>query len=265
MVPLKPIAMPILTHITIYPIKSFDGHALTECKVLPSSALAGDRRFALVNEVGKFIRGKNCPAIHTILANYSPDLQSVTLSNTDSSESFSLEDQHKELAAWCSEVLGLNCRLVENKEAGMPDDTDSPGPTIISTATLETVANWFEGIDLEEARRRFRFNLEISDVPPFWEDGLVANEEPARRFRLGDLHWQGGGICQRCVVPTRNSFDSTVTDGFVRQFRTLRAETLPDWAPTDRFDHFYRLGVNTRIDSCENTGVLRVGDSITVQ
>lgn len=257
--------MPTLKHITIYPIKSLDGHALAECKVLPSSALAGDRRFALVNEAGKFVQGKNCPAIHTIRATYNQDLQNVTLNCSDRNENFSLNDEHEQLATWCSEVLGVNCRLIENHEAGMPDDTDSPGPTIISTATLETVANWFEEIDLEEARRRFRFNLEISDVPPFWEDGLVANEEPARRFWLGDLLWQGGGICQRCVVPTRGSLNSKVTDGFVHKFRALRAETLPDWAPADRFNHFYRLGVNTRLDSCENTGVLRMGDSIAVQ
>lgn len=257
--------MPTLKHITIYPIKSFDGHALTECLVLPSSALAGDRRFALVNEAGKFVHGKNCPTIHTIRATYSQDLQNVTLSCADRSEIFSLSDDHEELATWCSEILGVNCRLIENREAGMPDDTDSPGPTIISTASLETVGNWFEGINLKEARRRFRFNLELSDAPPFWEDGLVANEEPARRFRIGDLLWQGGGVCQRCVVPTRDSFDSSVTDGFVRKFRTLRAETLPDWAPAARFDHFYRLGVNTRLDSCENTGVLQISDSIAVQ
>jgi len=258
--------MPSLARITVFPIKSLDGHELSECQVLSSGALAGDRRYALVDGWGKFVNGKSCSAIHKIRASFSDELQNVTLSSGGQQETFDLATEQEALAAWCSVVLGKKCRLIENSDVGFPDDCDSPGPTVVSTATLETVANWFEGLDLPEVRRRFRFNLEFSEAPAFWEDGLVpeeyTKEHKVLRFRLGDLIWQGHGVCQRCVVPTRDSSNGKVTAGFARNFTQRREETLPNWAPAERFDHFYRLGVNTRLDSEDHGNVLRVGDSI---
>ncbi len=258
--------MPKLRRITVYPIKSLDGHDLSESTVLPNGALADDRRYALVDGWGKYINGKTCPAIHGIRATFSEDVQNVTLSCEGQQKSFAMAAEQAGLAAWCGEVLGMKCRLIENAAGGYPDDCDSPGPTLISTASLETVTSWFEGLDLAEARRRFRFNLELADAPAFWEDGLVPEQHQVRRFRLGDLVWQGHGICMRCVVPTRDSNDGAVTASFARDFTRHREETLPSWSPVGRFDHFYRLGVNTRLDSdvnAEDTGnVLRVGDSI---
>ena len=256
--------MPNLQRITVYPIKSLDGHDLTTCTVLGNGALADDRRYALVDGWGKYISGKTCAAIHGIRATFSEDVQCVTLRCEGQEKSFTIADEQESLAAWCSEVLGKKCRLIENGAGGFPDDCESPGPTLISTASLELVASWFEGLDLTEARRRFRFNLELADAPAFWEDGLVTEESKVRRFQLGDLVWQGRGICLRCVVPTRDSCDGTVTAGFAREFNRLREATLPDWSPVTRFDHFYRLGANTRLDSDDNGSVLRLGDAIEV-
>ncbi len=254
--------MPKLSRITVYPIKSLDGHDLSACTVLESGALVDDRRYALVDGWGKYISGKTCAAIHGIRATFSDDVQSVTLSREGQQKSFSITDEQEGLAAWCGEMLGKKCRLIENAVGGFPDDCEAPGPTLISTSSLEAVADWFDGLDLAEARRRFRFNLELSDAPAFWEDSLVPEEPKVRRFRLGDLVWQGRGICMRCVVPTRDSLDGTVTSGFAREFNQLREETLPNWSPVTRFDHFYRLGANTRLDSDDNGNVVRVGDSI---
>ncbi len=256
--------MPKLSRLTVYPIKSFDGHELSESTVLASGSLAHDRRYALVDAWGKTINGKTCASIHGIRATFSEDVQNVTLSCEGQQKSFAIADEQDRLAAWCGQMLGKKCRLIENDAGGFPDDCESPGPTLISTASLETVVSWFEGLDLAEARRRFRFNIEVGEVPPFWEDGLVPGACTVRRFRLGDLVWQGRGICQRCVVPTRDSSDGAVTAGFASNFARLREDNLPSWAPIERFDHFYRLGVNTRLDSDDNGNVLRVGDVIEV-
>ncbi len=260
--------MPNLSRITVFPIKALDGHDLTESSMLPNGALAGDRRYALVDEEGKFISGKNCEALHRIRASFSENLQEVTLSSEGQQKSFSIADEQEALAAWCGEVLGEQCSLTENSVGGFPDDCKSPGPTLVSTATLEAVASWFDAIDLAEARRRFRFNLELADAPAFWEDGLVYRkstlDHQIRQFRLGNSVWQGRGICMRCVVPTRDSNSGTVTPSFAREFARRREESLPSWAPRDRFDHFYRLGVNTRLDSGDNGSVLQLGDTIEV-
>lgn len=56
--------MPILSRIIVYPVKSLDGLSVERCQVLPSGALACDRRFALRDSEGNFINGKRFPAIH---------------------------------------------------------------------------------------------------------------------------------------------------------------------------------------------------------
>ncbi len=255
--------MPTIDRITVYPIKSFDGHEQKTSAVLPSGALASDRRYALVDAWGKYVNGKNCPDIHRIRAGFSDDLTQVTLSGDGRSEQFNLAKEANGLAHWCGEILGKSCRLIENQDGGFPDDSESPGPTLVTTATLEVIRGWFE-LDLDEVRRRFRFNFEVADTPAFWEDGLVPETRQLRRFRIGDLVWQGSGICRRCVVPTRDSRDASVTAGFAKEFVRRREETLPDWAPSDRFDTYYRLGVNTRLDSEAQENVVQIGDSVEI-
>ncbi len=254
--------MPTLDRITVYPIKSFDGHQLSSCEVLSNGGLANDRRYALVDSWGKYINGKSCAEIHAIRAKYSDDLHGVSLSFAGQERSFEIATEQDALASWCGEVLGKKCRLIENSDGGFPDDCESPGPTLVSTATLLAVTEWFPGMDLAEVRRRFRFNLELANAPPFWEDCLVTGVDNVLRFRVGDLIWQGRGVCERCVVPTRDSLQGEAWPGFARDFVRKREAELPDWSPRERFDHFYRLGVNTRIDSCDNGDVLRVGDAI---
>jgi len=253
---------PTLDRITVYPIKSLDGHDLQMSQVLSSGALAEDRRYALVDGAGKYVNAKNCAAIHNIRARFSDDLKQVTLSSQGQESAFKMASEQELLAAWCSEVLEVKCRLVENVVDGFPDDSISPGPTLVSTASLAAVASWFEGLDLAEARRRFRFNLEVASVPAFWEDELVSELQQVRRFRVGEFVWQGQGICRRCVVPTRGSRNGVVSVGFARDFSRRRQETLPAWAPASRFDHFYRLGVNTGLETGGHGHSLRRGDAI---
>jgi MOSC domain-containing protein len=254
--------MPTLKRITVFPIKSLDGCELPAAKVLQIGALEHDRRYALVDAWGKFINGKQCQAIHAIRAAFSDDFQQVTLELAARRETFSLENEQPEIAQWCGEALGKSCRLVENAEVGFPDDGEAPGPTLLSTATLVTVASWF-GLSLEEARRRFRANLEIDADEPFWEDRLVGERTKVRRFAIGGTVWQGRGICQRCVVPSRDSHSGAVTGGFARQFSERREASLPDWSPAYRFDHFYRLAINTGLDSAAGESIIRVGDAVT--
>ena len=255
--------MPItLRRITIFPIKSFDGHDVKTAKVLSSGALAGDRRYALKDNLGRYVNGKQVAAIQRIRARFSDDLSNVTLSCDGQSETFTIDPGNDTLANWCSAILDKKCRLVEDINYGFPDDLESPGPTLISTASLSEVSNWFEDMDLDEARKRFRMNLEVDSTIPFWEDQLVTERLKLRRFRVGDIVWQGRGICQRCVVPTRRSDGSEVISGFSRHFSQRRQNGLPDWSPTERFDHFYRLGVNTVLDSVDNGNIVRVGDTV---
>ena len=254
--------MPTLSRITIFPIKALDGHPVDRADVLSLGALAGDRRFALQDSSGQLVSGKKFAAVHRIRARFSEHLQSVSLSCGSGESTFELRAGNPRLNEWCSDMMGVECELVENAAGGFPDDCESPGPTLISTASLKEVASWFEGIDLEEARRRFRMNLEIDAEFPFWEDRLADSSAGIPRFRIGQTFWLGRGICARCVVPTRDALDGNVISDFARKFVQRREETLPGDSPRERFDHFYRLGINTSIEPRQSGLEIAVGQML---
>lgn len=255
--------MALLESITVYPIKSLDGISVPECSIISRGALAWDRRLAITNQSGELLNGKHDPAIHRLRAKYDLSNETVTLSYEEGSpKTFSLLGDRSDLEKWLGEVLNDQVIIYENPEGGFPDDPESSGPTIVSTGTLEQVAEWFH-LSLEEAARRFRANLVVSGVDPFWEDQLYG-ESGLKAFKIGDVNFIGTNPCQRCVVPTRDSITGAVTPRFAKEFQTKREETFPGWAPRSRFDHFYRLAVNT-LPPEESIGKsIRVGDVVTI-
>jgi hypothetical protein len=178
-------------------------------------------------------------------------------------ETFSLEGQRQPLGAWLSHYLGLPVTVQENILTGFPDDLNAPGPTLISTATLEAVAQWFPQLDLAEVRRRFRTNLELTNTAPFWEEQLYGESDGGVLFQIGHLTLTGINPCQRCIVPTRSSFTGQSDRTFQRQFVQQRQATLPAWAPRSRFNHFYKLAVNTRLVAGDGLSAhFNLGDSV---
>ena len=254
--------MPILTGIRIYPIKSFEGVSVAECRVLPSGALEYDRRLSLVDSEGSFVNGKRAPAIHRLRTSFDLKNQVARLSFEASSPTeFHLVHELDEMARWISQQLGLVVRLRENVEQGFPDDLDSPGPTVVGEATLREVASWFSHLTFDSVRRRFRANLEVSGVEPFWEDRLCARAGSQIPFRIGTVEFLGTNPCQRCVVPSRDPDSGEPIPGFSKTFAARREASIPAWAPLSRFDHFYRLAVNTKPATASH-GWLRVGDEL---
>jgi uncharacterized protein YcbX len=252
--------MPRLAHILIYPIKSFDGVAVESARVLPSGALEHDRRFALIDADGRPLNAKRTAQMHLLRSRFDLTTGKVTIAGHGEPRTFSLATDRTVLAAWLSDFFGMPLRLEENAAAGFPDDTEAPGPTVISTATLEAVASWFPGLTLDEVRRRFRANLEIEGVEPFWEDRLYSEEGQSVPFQIGPVRLEGTNPCQRCVVPTRSPDTAERYENFAKIFEHHRQATLPDWATRSRFNHFYRLAVNTRPGA--RGGEVRVGDAV---
>jgi uncharacterized protein YcbX len=154
---------------------------------------------------------------------------------------------------------------VREPDGGLPDDRAANGPTVVSRATLETVAGWFDAVaDATEMRRRLRPNLVLDDCPAFWEDRLFADRGEAVRFAAGDAELLGVNPCQRCVVPSRNPDTGAEIDGFRETFINNRRATLPDWTESDRFDHDFRLMVNTVVPEAQWGSTLAVGDRVTI-
>lgn len=258
--------MPSLSRIEIYPIKSLPGVSVEQARVLPSGALEFDRRWALVDREDVWINAKRTPLVHRLDAQFDLEQRVVHLADrtVGTWQEFPLAGDDRRLTQFIGDVLGMEVRLVENAEQGWPDDTDALGPTVVSMASLELVASWFPGLTVEQVRPRFRANFEIAGVAPFWEDRLVGPQGTVVPFRVGPVELWGVNPCQRCVVPTRDAQTAVVTPGFAKEFAARREAALTVESPRDRFDHYYRFTVNTRLPPTRLGGTVRVGQMIVM-
>ncbi|MFO7925189.1 MAG: MOSC domain-containing protein [Halobacteriota archaeon] len=286
-------ADPYLTTILRFPIKSLDADRLERTTLVTDGALAGDRRWAIVDRppatpydpsiadvtgTGDYMNGKKTDAVHRIRSEYHGTDEggpAVTLRAQsegptagrrfdlyDGTAGASEADVHVELNEWLSDHFGRPVS-VRRDDVGQHDDRKRHGPTVISTATLREVAAWFD-ITTDSARRRFRANLEVGGVPPFWEDNLFTDEGSSVSFRIGDAVVDGVHPCQRCVVPGRDPDTGAETPDFRETFIRRRRETLPPWTACDRFDHPFRLMVNTHIPGESANQRISVGDPIEI-
>jgi uncharacterized protein len=258
---------PRLANVRLHPIKSLDPISVPAAHIGPSGGLTFDRAWALFSVDGKWVNGKRTAAIHLIRARYAPDLSSVTLSVPNDrrrlpARTFAFPGQHEDAAEWFSIYFEQQI-LVRYSPEGFPDDPVANGPTIVSTASLQKVTEWFPEISIDDARLRFRTSLEIENIPAFWEDQLFGKiERSAVRFSIGEVQFEGSNPCARCPVPPRDPFTGATLNGFQKRFSELRQATLPDWSPRDRFNHFYCLATNTRVASGQAGHPLRIGDSL---
>jgi uncharacterized protein YcbX len=261
-----------LANIRLHPIKALDPVSVPEARIGPNGGLELDRVWVLLSVDGEWINGKRTTAIHHIRAEYDPLVSMVTLSVSGDSKKqknlkparFSFPSDHDRAASWFSEYFDETV-IVRHVPEGVPDDGLATGPTIVSTATLQAVCDLFPGIELNEARERFRTTLEIDGVPPFWEDQLFGEAEnyPVR-FKIGEVAFEGSNPCARCPVPPRNPRTGEDLVGFQKKFSNMRRTSLPSTSPAARFDHFYRLATNTRVPSTEQGKLLRVGDALAL-
>lgn len=262
-----PASTPLLAAIRLHPIKSLDPVSVREARIGPNGGLELDRVWALYSLDGKWINGKRAPVIHHVRAKYAPDLSSVTISapadrRKPKPTKLAFPQDTAAAEKWFSAYFEQPVQVRYARE-GQPDDGLAPGPTIVSTASLQAVCDWFPGISLVESRERFRATLEIDGVPAFWEDQLFGPDENyVVRFKIGEVAFEGSNPCARCPVPPRNPHTGEEILGFSRKFSDMRRNSIPPWTPEARFDHYYRLSTNTRVPGTEQGKLLRVGDPL---
>jgi uncharacterized protein YcbX len=262
-----PNASPRLANIRLHPIKALDPVSVREARIGPGGGLEFDRAWALFSADGQWVNGKRTAAVHLIRAAFAPDVSSVTLSVPGDrrkipAKTFAFPGEAAAASQWFSNYFEQPITVRHSPE-GFPDDTVAYGPTIVSTASLQAVCDLFSGMELDEARQRFRTTLEIEGVPAFWEDQLFSEEErSAVRFRIGEVQFEGSNPCARCPVPPRDPRTGEIIPGFQKIFSDYRRSHIPAWSPESRFDHYYRLATNTRVAPSEAGKVLRVADAL---
>lgn len=259
--------MPSVSRLMIHPIKSLDAQEVADAEVLPSGALAHDRAYAIVDVRGNFVNGKQHAAIHRLRTRL--DIASGLLALCDTSDrgladvALDIRSSRTVILEWLADFFGFKVTLEEDRETGFPDDRQSPGPTFIATATLAAIARWFD-LPIDQVRPRFRTNIEIDDVPPFWEDRLFGRDGEIVPFSVGAVRFNGINPCQRCAVPTRDPWTGVADRTFAPRFSSHRRDSLPSWSTRERFGHFFRVAVNTRIEARQPGDRITVGDCVAI-
>lgn len=282
-------ADPHVTLLQRFPVKSLDPERPTTARLVAAGALAGDRRWAIVDRPsdasfepasagvggsGAYINGKKTGRVHRLRSSFVPrtsggpavDIRRQGAPAT-TSRRFRLatgdDDRravHRPLDDWLSSFFDRSVS-VRRTDTGFQDDRTHHGPTLVSSATLREVAAWID-VDLESARRRFRANVEIGGVPPFWEDRCFGDSGEAVPVHLGEATILGISPCPRCVVPGRNPDTGTETPNFRERFVDRRRATRPAWTASDRYDHDFQLMVNTRVPAAATGTTIAVGDAV---
>ena len=252
---------PYVARLFIYPIKSLDAVKCDRVTVLESGALKGDRTWAIFEGSGNFVNGKRNQKIHSLRSQFDLETNTISIQIQGQTVKFNLVTDRQALCNWLEDYFGFPVEIKQNLDMGFPDDTVSPGATIVSTATLEAIADWYPELTTQDVRRRFRTNIEIGGVPAFWEDKLFTTPEQTIKFKVGEVEFMGVNPCQRCVVVTRDPQTGQPYPKFQKIFIQQRKNTLPEWTERSRFNHYFRLAVNTRLSSSEG-GAIEVGNKI---
>lgn len=251
-----------IARLRVYPVKGLDGIDRESGRIDEWGTLDLDRRYVLLDEAGDPINGKRTATIHSIDASFDPEDHRLTVETpAEGPETVTLADAAgRERAGEYFEAVFDRPVRVEPAE---PPAVDRPGmgPAVISTATLETIADWFD-LGVENVRRRLRANVEIAGVPAFWEDRFVGPDAPS--FTIDGVRLDGVTPCGRCVVPTRDPDTGAPIDDFQERFVERREATFPEWADERAFDHSYTAMILTEIPAADRSASIAVGDPVAI-
>jgi uncharacterized protein YcbX len=253
-----------LDRLTVYPVKALDGVDIDAARILDGGTLAHDREFALFDESGDVVNGKRTARVHDLDTDFDPETATLTVEAPgDDRQAFDLASaaDRERAAAWFSDFFDVSVTLERDTELGYVDRRDL-GPSVVSTATLETVASWFDDLTVDNVRRRLRANVEVGGVDPFWEDRFLGPDAPA--FAVDGVRFEGAKPCGRCVVPERDPETGDPLPEFRERFVDRRRETFPEFADEAAFDHFYAVMVITNVPEASRGEVLEVGDDVAV-
>ncbi len=263
----------IIESISVYPIKSTQGHAVQNAKVQPRG-LEHDRRWMLVDTDNQFITGRKFPCLLGVRA--SPQGKALHL-QAPSAEPLLIDDAQQGCGAadvtvwrsdvtvqyvddradkWFSQLLGVDCRLVfmgeQHERAVKPDF--ALAQDIVSfadgypllLANNRSLADLNDRAPMDVSMDRFRPNVTISGADAYAEDEW-------QRIRLGDIEFDVPEPCSRCVMTTIDPQSLQPNE----QREPLR--TLSKYRNDRERGILFGMNLIPR-----GTGTLHVGDQLTV-
>lgn len=261
-----------LERIRVHPVTALDGTSVQTVD-LDGSGLAWDRRYVIVDRPpgsgsddgfgARYVDRNRERRIRGLETDYDLDRETVTVreNGADETHTFHLELDRDCFASWLSDYLGYPVELVRLDDESLLRDAASPEVTIVADATLETVASWVDGLEVEALCRRLRPTLVVGDAPAFWEDRLYDASERVVPIDIGSVTLLGIGPC---TVPPDETDTGRESDRFRETIADHRKAMLPEWAHEARFDHYARLMTDARVSDSSRRETLSVGDAVTV-
>lgn len=257
---------PVVDRISIYPVKSLDGISLQKAQIGKGGCLVHDREYAIIDSHGKFVKGKNNDLVYLLRSAIDFDNETIAFRH-EAADEWNRFHLHNDIAAineFLSACFKMPVTLARNTEGEFLDVPVQSGVTVLSDASLKTVSSWFNDMDMEETRRRFRATIEITGAPAFWEDRLFLEEGTAIEFKIGDVTLYGISPRARCVVPTRHPQSGEIIHGFAKKFAQQRISHLPQWSTLQDYGHTYYLSVDCYIPPTETGKWIAAGNELTV-
>ena len=260
---------PQVSRLYLYPIKGCSGTEPESLEVGPGG-VAGDRRWMLVDEDREFLTQREISELAQFRA--APVDGGIRVERRATDASLDVEEPvdgepitvtiwgdtaavrtSEAGSAWFTEQLDRPVRLVWMPTPSRPVDEETPEADVvafqdaypalvISEASLEELN---ERLDDPVPMDRFRPTVVI--------DGVDAHaEDEASTLETGDLQWEAGEPCTRCVVTTIDQ-----TEG-----HRLGPEPLQTLATYRDADDGVRFGMYYLVRS---RGTVRVGDPVALR
>ena len=249
-----------LSGIFLYPVKSLRGCAVEAAEV-DALGLAGDRRFLVVDDHGKFLTQRTHPRmaligtaregeILTLSAEGAggvrvragdseprPAIREVTVWQD---EGLRAEDCGNEAAGWLREFLGVKCRLVRiGREffrpippAKLPRDLGAPAGLCLPRIGFTDAYPFLVLSETSLADLNIRLAARYEAAVPmdrFRPNLVIAGcaayaEDHWQRIRIGDLTLRAAGPCKRCVITTTDQATAERGEEPLRTLATYRRE-----------------------------------------
>ncbi|MFA1548870.1 MOSC domain-containing protein [Actinomadura chokoriensis] len=252
-----------LTELNAYPLKSGGGTALPRAE-LTARGLPFDREFMLVTPEGRFLSQRDLAQMALLRPSYdgvvltvdAPWSSPLVHKAVDEGEVLEVTvqrkecqgvDQGDEAAAWFSELLDTDCRLVRftghrptSRGGGEVMFADGYPLLVISA---ESLADLNTRLDEPLPMNRFRPSLVIEGLGPYAEDDV-------RLLRVGAAVIEMIKPCARCLITTT---DQETAERGREPLRTLAAYRTRDRAIQFGYNAVPRL-----------LGTLTVGDDVEV-
>lgn len=204
----------------VHPVKSMRGNAVASSVVEPLG-LAGDRRWMVTDEGGRFLTGRQLPALSRCVATQTDEGLTLALGDDEIAvarpEGEGVEvvvwqdrcharDAGDAVAAWLERHFGRPLRLVwqddprsrpiAEKRRISPSDVVSfaDGYPLLATTT-GSLAELNERLDAPVTSRNFRPNVVIECDHPYAEDEWHTIE-------IGEVAFRAASACSRCIFTT---------------------------------------------------------------